>query len=371
MYGGGGDPQANGAQNLLLASLLSEALANVASSSSTQSTASSSFVPATSLAAISSAPPPSTLPPLIETMSTLGALQEMNVFLQQSSARQQAPSATLPPVFSAPPAFPPPTTTTAALNAAAAAQLISSLSADILRLSNDARAFHLHDDATPPPPPASSAAFPSMSPLERSALRFPPPPPTTTLPALSLSSIVNGSSNGSANDPLSSANDKPLDLSIKKTSTCSMLEPSTSSPRGSVIKNSFPAKSAGVKRSTSSLSYRPATEFDVSDHFRRSLSGKWPRRPANYAQYTTMPPQTPPSAAESPGISSPLQTRRMFAGTPKSCVSQIVINEGEVEDHFRRTFELLQKNEEESAQQKAKEAADGDAQERTSTSTRL
>jgi hypothetical protein len=104
-------------------------------------------------------------------------------------------------------------------------------------------------------------------------------------------------------------------------------------------------RSCGVKRSTSSLSYRTTPEPDVSDHFRRSLSGKWPRRPANYSHYTTSRPDStvPSSPASSTAIGSPLTSRRPLTGT-NSCVSQIVINEGEVEEHFRKTFELLRQN---------------------------
>lgn len=43
-----------------------------------------------------------------------------------------------------------------------------------------------------------------------------------------------------------------------------------------------------MRRSASSVSSRPKPEPDVSEHFRRSLSGKWPRR-TNHAHYT--PPQ--------------------------------------------------------------------------------
>ncbi|KAI6180870.1 hypothetical protein M3Y98_00767900 [Aphelenchoides besseyi] len=135
------------------------------------------------------------------------------------------------------------------------------------------------------------------------SVRLTEEPPTAQLPALSLPSI---------RQPV----DKPLDLSVKKYPNCS--EATTS--RASVIKTYQPRSSpVGVKRSTSSLCYRATPDPDVSDHFRRSLSGKWPRRPASYSHYSE---------------------------TPKSCV---VINEGQVEDHFRRTFERLQKKEEEKA----------------------
>lgn len=41
-----------------------------------------------------------------------------------------------------------------------------------------------------------------------------------------------------------------------------------------------------MRRSASSVTSRPAPEPDVSEHFRRSLSGKWPRRQTNYVHYT-------------------------------------------------------------------------------------
>lgn len=57
--------------------------------------------------------------------------------------------------------------------------------------------------------------------------------------------------------------------------------------------------SCEVKRSYSSVSHRADShEPDVCEHFRRSLSGKWPRRQPNYAHYIS------PSSSSAGGGSS-------------------------------------------------------------------
>ncbi|KAI1725200.1 hypothetical protein Ddc_06490 [Ditylenchus destructor] len=89
--------------------------------------------------------------------------------------------------------------------------------------------------------------------------------------------------------------EEPLDLSIRRNSKKKTLinrshaDPCTSDTaatpgtlRGSVIQNHGLMPGREVKRSASSVSYR-AVEPDVQEHFRRSLSGKWPRR-HNHAQ---------------------------------------------------------------------------------------
>ncbi|KAI1715754.1 hypothetical protein DdX_08084 [Ditylenchus destructor] len=90
--------------------------------------------------------------------------------------------------------------------------------------------------------------------------------------------------------------EEPLDLSIRRNSkkkkaliNRSHADPCTSTTattpstlRGSVIQNQGLMPGREVKRSASSVSYR-AVEPDVQEHFRRSLSGKWPRR-HNHAQ---------------------------------------------------------------------------------------
>ncbi|CAD5218669.1 unnamed protein product [Bursaphelenchus okinawaensis] len=121
------------------------------------------------------------------------------------------------------------------------------------------------------------------------------------------------------------AEDQPLDLSTKKTPRCTP-EP-CSSTRISVIKS----PSVGVKRSTSSVSYRSAPDSDVSEHFRRSLSGKWPRR-TQYSYNGGDSDSKRTSASSTPSaIRSPAATR-------KQRTSKIIINEGEVEDHFRKAL---------------------------------
>uniref|UniRef100_A0A915EJ93 Uncharacterized protein n=1 Tax=Ditylenchus dipsaci TaxID=166011 RepID=A0A915EJ93_9BILA len=98
--------------------------------------------------------------------------------------------------------------------------------------------------------------------------------------------------------------EQPLDLSIRRNSKkkkalnrsfgehpppCTSTTPSplrNSDFRNTVIHNGvLPQRSScDIKRSASSVSHRAnSTEPDVQDHFRRSLSGKWPRRTPNYA----------------------------------------------------------------------------------------
>ncbi|KIH42574.1 hypothetical protein ANCDUO_27441, partial [Ancylostoma duodenale] len=74
-------------------------------------------------------------------------------------------------------------------------------------------------------------------------------------------------------DSDSDQGDKPLDLSLKSSS--SLYSPTTSRP--SVIIESPSVRNPPVRRSASSVS-ASREQPDVHEHFRRSLSGKWPRR---------------------------------------------------------------------------------------------
>ncbi|KAI6175291.1 hypothetical protein M3Y97_00672600 [Aphelenchoides bicaudatus] len=205
--------------------------------------------------------------------------------------------------------------------------LNTALQQDILRLSQDTGSFQINDDG---------------SESSRSATAVPPP--------ISSASFTN---------PQLSVFEAPLDLTMRKLPTHVEEEQQPSTSRPTVIKNGFPPKpprlepttrSCGVKRSTSSLSYRPAPDPDVSDHFRRSLSGKWPRRPANYSHYTinnggrldSNSASQQSISSNSTRVTSPSIQRRQ--GGSNSCLYQTIIGEEEVEDHFRRTFELLRQN---------------------------
>ncbi|ETN69336.1 hypothetical protein NECAME_15381 [Necator americanus] len=77
----------------------------------------------------------------------------------------------------------------------------------------------------------------------------------------------------SIQDSDSDQSDKPLDLSLK--SSNSLYSPTTSRP--SVIIESPSIRNPPVRRSASSVS-ATREQPDVHEHFRRSLSGKWPRR---------------------------------------------------------------------------------------------
>lgn len=152
--------------------------------------------------------------------------------------------------------------------------------------------------------------------------------------------------------------DQPLDLSLKRKGTqytaCCSSSTSCVQSRPSVIRNGYAGRNTDMRRSASSVTSRPNPEPDVSEHFRRSLSGKWPRRQANHSHYTS--PQNDKekfcngsTAQRKTSQSSLLSPRR----TPPSGVSPpliIVNNSGiEIEDHFRKAlgaeaYELLRRN---------------------------
>ncbi|VDM17017.1 unnamed protein product [Wuchereria bancrofti] len=123
-----------------------------------------------------------------------------------------------------------------------------------------------------------------------------------------------------------------------------------------------------MRRSASSVTSRPTPEPDVSEHFRRSLSGKWPRRQTNYVHYTP-PVQTDVdkkisgddliSTLNISKFSGSLLHRKSNQATglrntlscSVSSPQQIVVNNSgiEIEDHFRKalgaeTYELLRGN---------------------------
>ncbi|VDM92978.1 unnamed protein product [Onchocerca ochengi] len=158
--------------------------------------------------------------------------------------------------------------------------------------------------------------------------------------------------------------DKPLDLSLKKRElrclpSCSVVH--KPQPRPTVIRNGYVRHNADMRRSASSVTSRPTPEPDVSEHFRRSLSGKWPRRQTNYVHYTP-PFQTDVDKKISGDnlvhIRSLLHRKnsqtiglRNISSCSASSPQQIVVNNSgiEIEDHFRKAlgaeaYELLRGN---------------------------
>ncbi|KAK0398192.1 hypothetical protein QR680_002467 [Steinernema hermaphroditum] len=175
--------------------------------------------------------------------------------------------------------------------------------------------------------------------------------------------------------------DQPLDLSMKRPQSSQMADTSLSSGastsgvpliRPTVIRNNaYVRKNAEMKRSASSVTSRKSPDPDVSEHFRRSLSGKWPRRQASKfssgpstirphfnptvapvmdtkllscAAGLRMPiAQTPSSPLQRAELPSPPPESSNSAGRPKngrsSCtMTQIIINNGEIDDHFRKAL---------------------------------
>lgn len=100
-------------------------------------------------------------------------------------------------------------------------------------------------------------------------------------------------------------------------------------------------RNCDIKRSASSVSHRVTPESDVSEHFRRSLSGKWPRRPTNHGHYTlpqssyhlstqsisnninngTFLSRQDLSRSNSPFTSHQITKRLSFSSVPKTCAS--------------------------------------------------
>ncbi|KAK5980961.1 hypothetical protein GCK32_008062 [Trichostrongylus colubriformis] len=116
--------------------------------------------------------------------------------------------------------------------------------------------------------------------------------------------------------------DEPLDLSLK--SSTSSYSPTTSRP--SVIIESPTVRHPPIRRSASSVS--SSREHDVHEHFRRSLSGKWPRRS---------------KVDDEKARASPITRRTSFNNHGGSnCTTQphvIVSNSGiDIVDHFRRAL---------------------------------
>uniref|UniRef100_A0A1I8AHD2 Flocculation protein FLO11-like n=1 Tax=Steinernema glaseri TaxID=37863 RepID=A0A1I8AHD2_9BILA len=175
--------------------------------------------------------------------------------------------------------------------------------------------------------------------------------------------------------------DQPLDLSMKRPVSSQTLDgtlPNSASTSGvplirpTVIRNSaYARKNVEMKRSASSVTSRSSTESDVSEHFRRSLSGKWPRRQASKFSPgpSTIRPhftptsstvldtqalcsspslrpstaQTPPSQSREGALSSPPSeslstTVRPKTGRSSCTMTRIIINNGEIDDHFRKAL---------------------------------
>jgi hypothetical protein len=165
--------------------------------------------------------------------------------------------------------------------------------------------------------------------------------------------------------------DKPLDLSMKRHNSSSTEASTSSAFRPTVIRGNGLTPSPrnnDIKRSASSVSHRVTPDPDVTEHFRRSFSGKWPRRQPSYGHYSPSTHHLSTqsinsgflnrqefSRANSPFTSAPIAKRLSFSSSPRSSCpspqirrvasipkrSQIIVCEGdnsEVETHFRRAL---------------------------------
>uniref|UniRef100_A0A914X7H0 Uncharacterized protein n=1 Tax=Plectus sambesii TaxID=2011161 RepID=A0A914X7H0_9BILA len=127
-----------------------------------------------------------------------------------------------------------------------------------------------------------------------------------------VSSELNRTSRRLANTMnVSGGGDQPLDLSVKKDKLTSGCLPTTPQPRPSVIRNGFGGKRTSPSRLL--MSTVLAEQPDVTEHFRRSLSGKWPNESQS---------PSPPSSARS------------------SSTQHVIVTTGaiEIEDHFRKAL---------------------------------
>uniref|UniRef100_A0A914Y9J9 Uncharacterized protein n=1 Tax=Panagrolaimus superbus TaxID=310955 RepID=A0A914Y9J9_9BILA len=131
-----------------------------------------------------------------------------------------------------------------------------------------------------------------------------------------------------------SEEDKPLDLSMKRQNSSSTEASTSSAFRPSVIRGNglTPSpRNTDIKRSASSVSHRVTPDPDVTEHFRRSFSGKWPRRQPSYGHYSPSNHHlstqsinsgflTRPeiSRTNSPFASAPITKRLSFSSSPRS-----------------------------------------------------
>ncbi|VDN60501.1 unnamed protein product [Dracunculus medinensis] len=152
--------------------------------------------------------------------------------------------------------------------------------------------------------------------------------------------------------------DQPLDLSLKRNTpndqipSPSSISPSNSlQPRPSVIQNGYVQKKCDMRRSSSSVTSRQLSEPDVSEHFRRSLSGKWPRKHCSNNYYKPTQFCDNERSLNGPTVlqRKPKNSFIMSSSIMNSPAKIIVNNSGvEIEDHFRKAlgaeaYELLRK----------------------------
>ncbi|CAI2351350.1 unnamed protein product [Caenorhabditis sp. 36 PRJEB53466] len=144
---------------------------------------------------------------------------------------------------------------------------------------------------------------------------------------------------------ISTTEDNPLDLSCKPTSLDSPTS-SFAALRPSVIIDHHAQKShTSVRRSMSSVSSSASsTQEEVAAHFRRSLSGKWPKRcKVNADEARNSPLRRRPSFNTHTSVSS--LSAHSVSPTPLNVPSQTIIVNNHcsdtslsVADHFRRAL---------------------------------
>ncbi|CAL2040952.1 unnamed protein product [Caenorhabditis brenneri] len=145
---------------------------------------------------------------------------------------------------------------------------------------------------------------------------------------------------------ISTSEESPLDLTFKPASLDSPTSSSSFIPiRPSVIiDHHIPKSHTSVRRSMSSVSSSASsTQEEVAAHFRRSLSGKWPKRcKVNSEESRNSPLRRRPSFNTHTSVSS-LSAHSVSPTPPNPPAAQTIINHCpdtslSVADHFRRAL---------------------------------
>ena len=137
-------------------------------------------------------------------------------------------------------------------------------------------------------------------------------------------------------------NDEPLDLTVKRSPLCSPV------PRASVIT----ATGRSIVRSASSAS---SVNDDVQEHFKRSLSGKWPRRAKTEDEKVCFLHLLDSNNIHFQSRASPMRRHTSFnSHVSVPLVSRVKQsnNYSDIDEHFRRALggnfnQLMKKKEEE------------------------
>ncbi|GMS95083.1 hypothetical protein PENTCL1PPCAC_17258, partial [Pristionchus entomophagus] len=158
---------------------------------------------------------------------------------------------------------------------------------------------------------------------------IPPPLPTTQPPRDDLMPLDLSTKSSSLHP---SALLAPAHL-LQHSSGCSSVA-STAAAAASVVRPSVILDGTNLRRSSSSITASSRPVPDVNEHFRRSLSGKWPRRVSSIEERRPVAPfRRPPSGQSAASRSSPAPS----CNNNNTIVITTNSNET-IEDYFRRAL---------------------------------